>query len=157
MLVGKIRSFIVTESKERFMAKQRKTIGATRKAKVALEAIKEQSTVRELSAKYKIHTTQIHSWKKKLIAEAPELFERGYAGSREQELQQREAELFEEIGRLKMELEWLKKKLIGSAELRRSLVEPGHPELRIRRQCELLGLPRSTFYLEPAKGRREDG
>ena len=58
------------------MAKQRKTIGATQKAKVALEAIKEQSTVRELSTKYKIHTTQIHSWKKKLIAEAPELFDR---------------------------------------------------------------------------------
>jgi len=92
------------------MAKQRKTIGAKQKAKVALEAIREQSTVRELSTKYKIHTTQIHSWKKKLIDEAPELFERGYAGSREQEFQQRESELFEEIGRLKMELEWLKKK-----------------------------------------------
>jgi transposase len=92
------------------MAKQRKTIGARQKAKVALEAIKEQSTIRELSTKYKIHTTQINSWKKKLIDESPELFERGYAGSREQEFQQRESELFEEIGRLKMELEWLKKK-----------------------------------------------
>ncbi len=92
------------------MAKQRKTIGAKQKAKVALEAIREQNTARELSTNYKIHTTQINSWKKKLIDEASEIFERGHAGSREQEFQRRESELFEEIGRLKMELEWLKKK-----------------------------------------------
>jgi len=92
------------------MAKRRKTMGATQKAKVAIAALREQKTVRELSVQYKVHSTQIHAWKRKLIDEAPEIFERGYAGSREQEFQQRESELFEEIGRLKMELEWLKKK-----------------------------------------------
>lgn len=92
------------------MAKKRKTIGSTQKAKAAIEAVREQRTVRELSTKYNVHTTQIHAWKKKLIEAAPEIFERGYAGSREKEFQQRESELFEEIGRLKMELEWLKKK-----------------------------------------------
>jgi transposase len=92
------------------MAKRRKTIGATQKARVAIAALREQKTVRELSVQHKVHSTQVHAWKRKLIDEAPEIFERGYAGSREQEFQQRESELFEEIGRLKMELEWLKKK-----------------------------------------------
>jgi putative transposase len=93
------------------MAKQRRVIGAKEKAKVALAAIREQNTSRELSVQFKIHQTQIGAWKKKLIDEAPSIFERGYSGSRDQEFQQREAELFEEIGRLKMELEWLKKKV----------------------------------------------
>ena len=91
------------------MAKQRKAIGAKKKAKVAIEAIRQQNTVSELSTKYKIHTTQIHAWRKKLLDEATEIFEQGYTSSREEEFRRRESELFEEIGRFKMELEWLKK------------------------------------------------
>ena len=92
------------------MAKQRKVIGAKEKAKVAIAALREQKTTRELSTQFKVHVTQIGMWKKKLIELAPEIFERGYQGSREQEFRQRESELYEEIGRLKMELEWVKKK-----------------------------------------------
>lgn len=91
------------------MAK-RKPLGASQKANVAIAALKEQKTVAELSRQYKVHSTQIHGWRKKLLAGAPELFERGRAKSREQDFERRESELFEEIGRLKMELEWLKKK-----------------------------------------------
>ncbi len=91
------------------MAK-RKPIGAAKKAKVAIAAVKEQKTVSELARQHKVHATQVHTWKKKLLDGAPELFERGRAGSREREFQQRESGLFDEIGRLKMELEWLKKK-----------------------------------------------
>ena len=91
------------------MAK-RKQFGAAQKARVAIAAIKEQKTVGELARQHKVHATQIHAWKRKVLEGAPELFERGRSGSREQEFKQREAELFEEIGRLKMELEWLKKK-----------------------------------------------
>lgn len=92
------------------MAKRRRAIGAKEKAKVAIAAIKEQKTARELSTQYEVHVTQIGSWKKKLIEAAPEIFERDYKGSREQEFRERESQLFEEIGRLKMELEWVKKK-----------------------------------------------
>lgn len=56
-----------------------------------------------------MHITQVGAWEKKLIEEAPEIFERDYKGSRELEFQQRESELYQEIGRLKMELEWMKK------------------------------------------------
>ena len=91
------------------MAK-RKPLGSSQKAKVAIAAIKEQKTIAELARQFKVHSTQVHAWRKKLLEGAPELFERGRAKSREQDFEKRESELFEEIGRLKMELEWLKKK-----------------------------------------------
>jgi putative transposase len=64
--------------------------------------------------------------------------------------------LYEQIGRLKMELEWMKKKLPPSAEHRRPLIDVGHPELSVRRQCALLGLNRSSLYYEPAGETPED-
>ena len=54
--------------------------------------------------------------------------------------------LYEEIGRLKVELDWLKKKLTSPIELKRKGVDPEHEAISIRRQCELLGLNRSTLY-----------
>src|SRR5712692_9908501 len=57
--------------------------------------------------------------------------------------------LYEEIGRLKVELDWLKKKSACSIEELRPLVERGHPEISVRRQCELLGVNRSGLYYEP--------
>jgi len=60
-----------------------------------------------------------------------------------------EAELFEQIGRLKMELEWLKKKLPGTVEVMRSMIEPFLEQISIRRQCDLVGLNRSTLYHQP--------
>ena len=61
-----------------------------------------------------------------------------------------EQELFEQIGRLKMEVEWLKKKLPRSAEVKRRCIEPHHQHLSVSRQCELVGLARSSWYYEPA-------
>jgi putative transposase len=55
-----------------------------------------------------------------------------------------------------MELEWLKKKLPSSCEHKRSLIDGGHPALSVRRQCELLGLNRSSLYYEPAGETAED-
>ena len=56
--------------------------------------------------------------------------------------------LFEEIGRLKVELDWLKKKLVCSSEDRRRLVEWGDSDLSLRRQCQLLGVNRASLYYE---------
>ncbi|MCA9234235.1 MAG: hypothetical protein KDA44_02125 [Planctomycetales bacterium] len=58
--------------------------------------------------------------------------------------------MYEQIGRLKMEVEWLKKKLPSSIDARRRWLEPDHSQLTIARQCELLTLPRSTAYYRPA-------
>jgi putative transposase len=68
--------------------------------------------------------------------------------------QAKDAELFQQIGRLQMELEWLKKSLSCSdARELRKLVDHAHAELSLSRQCALLGLPRST----PTTGQRRFG
>jgi len=92
---------------------------------------------------------QVSQWKKEAAERLPEVFARK-ADQNAQEAKEREKELFEEIGRLKMELEWLKKKLASSSvEERRRMMEPQHPALPITRQCELLGLARASYYHQP--------
>ena len=93
------------------MARKRRRPGPSFKAKVALSAVKEIKTVSELSSQFKVHSTQIHQWKRQLLERAQEVFENGRSGTgRAQEQEAVIAELYEQIGRLKMELEWLKKK-----------------------------------------------
>lgn len=77
------------------------------KAKVALEAHKGIETAQQLAARFGIHPTQISHWKRHLLDGAAGLFESGKAPRPEEN---NEAELYEQIGRLKMENEWLKKK-----------------------------------------------
>jgi len=93
---------------------------------------------------------QVSQWKRQLLDGASELFTRGKKTKDKEEGQAKEAELFQQIGRLQMELEWLKKNLSCSdARELRKLVDHDHPELTISRQCALLGLPRSTLYDRP--------
>src|ERR1019366_8118159 len=65
------------------------------------------------------------------------------------------AERFEQIGRLKMELEWLKKNFL-TADIARALIDETHPSLSVRRQCELLGLSRSSLYYEATPESQEN-
>jgi transposase-like protein len=91
------------------MTAKRKHHTAPFKAQVALAAIKGDRTVNELAGQFGVHPTLIHAWKKQLLAGAELAFANGVkvdAGDAEA----RQAELFEQIGRLKMELEWVKKK-----------------------------------------------
>ncbi len=80
------------------------------KAEVALDAVRGMKTLAELAAEHKIHPNQISDWKKRLLANAPELFSGGKstAAKTEEELTM---PLYEEIGRLKMDIRWLEKKL----------------------------------------------
>jgi putative transposase len=92
------------------MAGKRKVHSAAFKAQVALAAHKGDRTVNELAGHYSVHPTLIHGWKKQLITGAAGIFE-GPAQAAAADAETRQAELFEQIGRLKMELEWLKKKV----------------------------------------------
>lgn len=88
---------------------KRRTHDAVFKAKVALEAVKGEKTLAQLAGEYGVHPNQIGQWRKKLLAELPTLFsERG--DHRNKDRDEREAELYRQIGQLKVELEWLKKK-----------------------------------------------
>ena len=66
--------------------------------------------IQEIAADHAIHPIQVSQWKRQLLDGASELFTRGKKGKETGESQAKEAELFQQIGRLQMELEWLKKK-----------------------------------------------
>ena len=89
--------------------KMRRNYTAKYKAQVALSAIREEKTLSELSSEFGIHSNQIVRWKKELLNRAEEIFGRE-ADKRSQDAETREAELFRQIGQLKVELDWLKKK-----------------------------------------------
>jgi transposase-like protein len=91
------------------MGLQRKVHSAGFKAKVALAAHKSDQTVNQLAGQYDVHPTQIHAWKKQLLAGAEAIFANG-AKVASADAVAREAELYEQIGRLKVDLEFLKKK-----------------------------------------------
>jgi putative transposase len=91
------------------MPRTRRKFSDAFKAKVALEAIKGVSTVAELAGRHQVHANQITQWKKQALDALPEVF----AGGRCDEARRQEQltdRLYEQIGRLKVELDWLKKK-----------------------------------------------
>ena len=90
------------------MGKKRVRHSAEFKAKVALESIKGLKTVNELAGQYQVHPTQISQWKRQVQEGAKELFASG-RGKDHQEPEVVQAKLYEEVGRLKMELDWIKK------------------------------------------------
>ncbi len=92
------------------MAGKRKVHTAAFKAQVTLAALKGDRTANELAGHYGLHPTLIHARKKQLLTGAEEVFGRP-TKSASDDGEARQAELFEQIGRLKMELEWLKKKV----------------------------------------------
>lgn len=131
------------------MVKQRKTYSAELKAKIALEAIKAQRTVNEIAMQYEVHPNQATNWKKQVIAELPQLFAGSRQPRRRRDDERLKAQLYQQIGQLKVELDWLKKKLVCSVEEKRRLIEATHPQLSVARQGDLLKLSRTGFYYEP--------
>jgi len=91
------------------MSQVRKSHSKEFKAKVALEAVKGVHSLGELASRHKVHPTQIAQWKRQLLENAPQLYERGGSG-RAVDAEALTAPLYEQIGRLKMEVDFLKKK-----------------------------------------------
>jgi putative transposase len=90
------------------VSKKRRQYSTQYKFQVALEAANGNKTLSELSSETGVHPNQISSWKRQLLEDGAELFQRKGTGNEHAQAEQ-EAELYEQIGRLKMELEWLKK------------------------------------------------
>ena len=91
------------------MKNKRRNHTSAFKAKVALAAIKGDKTIAELASEYEVHPNQITQWKKKLLESMPDVFSR----SRQRDKQKQDdltEHLYQQIGQLKVELDWLKKK-----------------------------------------------
>ena len=93
------------------MARTRRRFDAKFKAKVALEAIRGLKTVSEIAQQFQVHPNQVTTWKKQLLGGAELAFENGSVASKKKNNEPEAGELYEQIGRLKVELEWLKKKV----------------------------------------------
>jgi transposase len=91
------------------MKRQRRRYSADLKARIALEAIKGQRTIQEIASHYEIHPNLVTHWKRQLLDGATEIFSNGKmaAGEADEELK---AELYQQIGKLQVEVDWLKKK-----------------------------------------------
>jgi transposase len=91
------------------VGKIRRNHSATFKAKVALEAVKKEKTIAQLSSEFGVHPNQISQWRKQLLNELPDIFSRKRK-KQEADAEDLQSELYRQIGQLKVELDWLKKK-----------------------------------------------
>ena len=89
--------------------RSRKSFTSQHKAKVAIEAIRGAKTVNELAQEFTVHPSQVGQWKKELLAQAYSIFDTK-RGPKPDDPSTTPERLYSEIGRLKMELDWLKKK-----------------------------------------------
>ena len=124
------------------MGQQRRRHTAEFKARVALEAIEGNRTLNELANVYGVHPILIARWKGQALKRLPEVFE-----SQPNQAQAASLEpLYQEINQLEDQLDSLRERLPVTAKQKHLLVEPSHPILSTVRQCELLGLARSSYY-----------
>lgn len=92
------------------MGRIRRTFSAQQKAKIALEALRERETLSEIAQKYQVHPSQVTLWKKQANDGLISVFEQAGATSKEAD-DGKEALLYQQIGQLQFELDWLKKKI----------------------------------------------
>jgi len=130
------------------MVRKRRDFSAVFKAKVALDTIKGLKTSAELAKSHGVHTTQIALWKNQLTDDASSIFEAS-SPKTEKADSPSEDELYTEIGKLKVQLEFLKKKWLKKVAEKRSWIDVSHSQISVREQCDLLGLHRSNVYYQP--------
>ena len=140
------------------MANVRKKHGVDFNAKVALAAVREDSTVAELSSRYGVHASQIHAWKKTVIDGVGSLFSKGKGGpsGTASADDARLAKLYETIGELTVERDFFAKGLVHEPGQRLSLVDRADADLSLVAQCRLLKVARSTLYCHPAAVSEDD-
>lgn len=88
---------------------KRKKFTSKFKAKVAIEALKGHQTVNQIAAEFDVHPSQVNTWKKPLLEESVDIFSKGRKQQSDNAEEEKE-KLYSQIGRLKVEVDWLKKK-----------------------------------------------
>jgi transposase-like protein len=94
------------------MKQKRRNFTNSFKTKVVLEALKERDTIQQLAVKYEIHPNQITTWKKQFLENADAAFGQQGQDDQLQQARQQLDELYKQIGQMKVETDWLKKKLL---------------------------------------------
>ncbi len=93
------------------MKRKRRHFGAKFKTKVVLEALKERETLQEIASKYELHPNQITTWKKHFLENADQAFSDDKSAAELKKAESERDELYKQIGRMKVENDWFKKKL----------------------------------------------
>jgi len=91
------------------MAKKRRRFTAEFKTRVARAALREDKTLAELASQFGVHANQITLWKKQVLDSMPDVFGRRKAAEAK-DTEAHESRLYEQVGKLQVELEWMKKK-----------------------------------------------
>jgi putative transposase len=118
------------------MSTQRTQYSAEFKARVALEALKGRKTVNELASTYEVHPTPIAHWNQRLQKERAEIFS-VRRDRRERDHAALHAQLYQQIGQLQVEWDWVKKRRVFPPDEQRELIEPAHPQMSIARHTTL--------------------
>ncbi len=129
------------------MNRKRRSFSSSQKAKIALAALQEPQTASEIAREHEVHPNQVGKWNKQSL----EILQMGFTSKRKIERSQQDQQeliehLYQRIGQLQVELDWLKKSLSSCSLLSlRSLIAPSSELLSVSRQCELLGFSRSSY------------
>ncbi|MBZ5875249.1 IS3 family transposase [Chromohalobacter salexigens] len=139
------------------MSKKRRQYSSEFKAKVALAALKGDETTSALAARFEIHPSMVSQWKRELLDNAAGLFE-GSGGKAAQKSQEEVDTLYREIGKLTVERDFLSRKARALSRAQRlAMIEPSTPDTpSLRRQCQLLGISRSSLYYQRREWLAED-
>ncbi|MEK6730285.1 MAG: IS3 family transposase [Planctomycetota bacterium] len=118
------------------------------KAKVALAALREESTISEIAVKFAVHPNQVGEWKRHAVEGLADVFS-GKIGQKDVDHEAQVRDLHAKIGQLTVERDFLAKGLRSMSHVRRKeMVDPSHPRLSIVKQCSLLSISRSSLYYE---------
>ncbi|MFQ5544173.1 MAG: IS3 family transposase [Nitrospiria bacterium] len=126
----------------------RKSYSSKFKAKVAIEAIKEDKTMAELSSIHGVHRVMIQRWKNEAIAGLTGVFTKKTDKHRADD-KKLIGELYRQIGQLTVENEWIKKSVTLPTEKKRSLIKRNPAHISINKQCVLLSLSKGALYYKP--------